>query len=632
MASLSDFLRDEIKRSVLLLAVSAASLVLSILNVFPGSPVDPAWVAIILCGVPILWDAATGLILRHDIKADVLVSIALIAAVFLHEYFAAGEVAFIMALGGFLEDYSSAKANKGIETLVDMTPKTGRVVVDGTERIVPVEEVTVGQTLRVLPGESVPVDGRIVAGETSIDQSVMTGESIPVDKLPGDEVYSGTINQMGAFDMVATRTGEDSSIQRMSRMVTSVDAEKTHMVTTADRWATYLVAIVMVLAVLTYAVTRDIYRAVTVLIVFCPCAFILAAPTAIVAAVGNLTKRGVLVKDGDALERMASVDTVAFDKTGTITEGTPRVVDIDTVGDFDEFVAMAASAESRSEHPIGKAIVSYLRDMGAEPADPADFRMTVARGVSAKVDGREVDVGSPRLMSEIGVDIPEGYVEKAGRMYDEGCTTVFAAIDRRFAGMVTMSDSMRGDSARTVSELDELGVRCVLLTGDNPRSAGFMASNAGIKDYMSECTPEGKMEAVGTMQSQGSKVCMVGDGVNDALALKRSWVGVAMGDVGSDIAVDAADMAIVGGGIGALPHIVSLSRKMMTKLRVNIGFSLVWNTMAVLLAMFAVVGPVEGAIVHNVGSVAVVVNSALLLVYGNRVTRRDGTRSRPDRR
>ena len=632
MGTIRDFLEDEIKRSVLLLVVSAVSLALSILNVFPDSPVDPAWVAIILCGVPILWDAATGLVLRHDIKADVLVSIALIAAVALQEYFAAGEVAFIMALGGFLEDYSAAKANKGIETLVDMTPKTGRLVEDGVEREVPVDDISIGQILRVLPGESVPVDGVIVTGETSIDQSIMTGESIPVDKSAGDEVFSGTINQMGAFDMRATRTGEDSSIQRMSKLVTSVDADKTHMVTTADRWATYLVAFVMVLAVLTYVVTQDIYRTVTVLIVFCPCAFILAAPTAIVAAIGNLTKRGVLVKDGDSLERMASVDTVAFDKTGTVTEGAPKVVDVDAVDDYDELVALVASAESRSEHPIGKAIVSYLRDMGAEPSDPQGFRMTVARGVSAMVDGRDVNVGSPRMMEELGVSIPPEYAEKAERLYGEGCTSVFAAVDGSFAGMVTLSDCIRPDSRESVSELESLGVKCVLLTGDNARSAGYMAAQAGIPEYRSECTPESKMEAVDGMQSGGSKVCMVGDGVNDALALKKSWVGIAMGGVGSDIAVDAADMALVGDGIGALPHIVSLSRKMMFKLRVNIGFSLIWNAMAVLLAMFALVGPVEGAIVHNVGSVVVVVNSALLLIYGRRVTGPDGSRSRRDRR
>lgn len=617
MSKAIEFLKDDVKRSVLLLAVSAVSLVLSFAGIPEGSPVDVAWVAIILCGAPILWDAATGLVLRHDIKADVLVAMAIIAAVCLGEWFAAGEVALIMQIGGLLEDISAAKANKGIERLVSMTPRTARVVRGDSAEEVPADSVSVGDTVRVLPGEAVPVDGVVTRGETSIDQSVMTGESMPVDKCPGDPVYSGTINQMGAFEMRVTRSSEDSSFQTLARMVSSVDADKTRMVRIADRWATWLVAIVMVLAVVTYAVTQDIYRAVTVMIVFCPCAFILATPTAVVAAIGNLTRHGILVKDGDSLERMASVDVMAFDKTGTLTEGRPEVVDVSPVMDRDGFVRLVSSAESGSQHPLAKAFVFYARENGLSGGPSEGFRMTVGRGISAKVDGREVLAGNPRMMAEAGVTIPSSASSRAEEFHGMGCTTVFVAVDGDYAGSVTFSDRIRGDSASTVSELKAEGVDCILLTGDNDRAASFISSTVGIGEHRSECTPVSKMEAVSGLESQGRKVCMIGDGVNDAPALRKAWVGIAVGS-GSDIAVDAADMALVGDGIGDIPHLVGVSRRMVSKVRWNIAFSMCWNFMAVALAMFAVLGPVAGALVHNVGSVAVVANSALLLFYGRR--------------
>ena len=377
-----DFIKDEVKKGLLVLIIAGISLILS-LTIPEAFHADPAWIAIVICGAPIIWDAVTGLILHHDIKADVLVAIAIIAALYLGEWFAAGEVALIMEIGGFLEDYSAAKANKGIEALQDMSPKTGRVVDGDTEREVPVEEIQVGAIVRVRPGEAVPVDGKVVSGETSIDQSVITGESLPVDKLVGDTVFSGTINQMGSFDMEVTKNAEDSSFQRMVGMVSSVDADKTRMVKVADKWATWLVATVMVLAVATYFLTEDIYRAVTVCIVFCPCAFILATPTAVVATIGNLAKRGVLVRDGDSLERMSQIDTIAFDKTGTITEGRPKIQEVSSLNDRFEFVSLIASAESASEHPLAKAFVSFADKEGVEHVKADSFSMSVGRGISA---------------------------------------------------------------------------------------------------------------------------------------------------------------------------------------------------------------------------------------------------------
>ncbi len=617
MGSIKDFFKDDVKRSVLILAISAVSLIVS-LAIGGDLPVDPAWVAIVLCGAPILWDAATGLVLRHDIKADVLVAMAIIASLALGEWFAAGEVALIMEIGGFLEDYSAMKAGKGIEALADMSPRTGRIVDSDGEREVPVEEIVPGQILKVLPGESVPVDGKVVSGETSIDQSVVTGESMPEDKSVGDPVYSGTINQMGVFEMVAEKTAGDSSFQRMVDMVSSADPEKTRMVRTADVWATRLVAIVLVLALATYVLTEDIYRTVTVMIVFCPCAFILATPTAVVAAIGNLAKRGVLVRNGDALERMSQVGTIAFDKTGTVTVGKPRVVEFSPVGDSDRVASLMASAESGSGHPLAKAFLDYAKENGIPYGKPDTFAMTAGHGIRAGKDGDDIIIGNRGIMESSGISLPIDALEHADELHDTGATVVFIAINGGYAGSVAFSDTIRGTARTTIDDLKGMDVNCMLLTGDNARAAKFMASEAGITDLRAECTPEDKVSTIEEIQAGGGKVCMVGDGVNDAPALKRSWVGVAMGATGTDIAADASDMVLVKDGLEALPHLVGLSRKMMSKVKANIAFSLGWNFIAVALSMMAVLTPVTGAIVHNLGSVAVVVNSALLLIFSRK--------------
>lgn len=315
-------------KEITLLIIGAAAVIASLVG-FDPLPFDSAWIAIVLCGVPILCEAAIGLITEFDIKADVLVSLALIASVAIGEYFAAGEVAVIMQLGALLESLTVAKARSGIERLVSITPRTARIVSGGTENVVPAEKVQVNNVVRVLPGETVPVDGVIVSGSTAIDQSVMTGESLPVDKQPGDEVQSGTVNQFGAFEMRATKVGEDSSISRMVRLVESADAGKAKIVRLADRWATWIVVIALASAIITWAVTGEIIRAVTILVVFCPCALVLATPTAIMAAIGNVTRRGILVREGDALERLAQVHRIMFDKTGTLTEGVLRVVAVE---------------------------------------------------------------------------------------------------------------------------------------------------------------------------------------------------------------------------------------------------------------------------------------------------------------
>lgn len=366
--------------------MQGGSLVLSLLNKnlqFWNLPFDIAWVSIILCGVPIIIEAIVGMVTAFDIKADVLVSIALVASVCIREDFAAGEVAFIMQLGALLEDLTVAKARAGIEKLVHLTPQTARIILNGMEKIIPAEEVKVGDIIRILPGETVPVDGVIVSGQTSVNQAVMTGESLPVDKTVGDEVSSGTVNQFGAFEMKATKVGEDSSIQRMIKLVQSADASKAKIVGLADRWATWIVVIALTAAGLTWVFTSEIIRAVTILVVFCPCALVLATPTAIMAAIGNATKHGFLIREGDALERLAKVSKITFDKTGTLTYGTPKVTAVKSVSGYteNEIYAYAASAEQMSEHPLGKAIVKcYALSSGKKITACENFKMNIGEG------------------------------------------------------------------------------------------------------------------------------------------------------------------------------------------------------------------------------------------------------------
>ena len=448
--------------------ISGIALIVSIFDLVP-LPFNASWAAIILCGIPIILEAVIGLVTAFDIKADVLVSLALIASVCIGEVFAAGEVAFIMQLGGLLEELTVARAHAGIEKLVHLTPQTARVITGGKETAVPTEAVKVGDLLRVLPGETIPVDGEIVSGQTSVNQAVMTGESLPVDKGVGDEVSSGTVNQFGAFEMKATKVGEDSSIQRMIRLVQSADAGKAKIVGLADRWATWIVVIALTAAALTWIISGEIIRAVTILVVFCPCALVLATPTAIMAAIGNASRHGFLVREGDALERLAAVKKIAFDKTGTLTYGTPKVVlvhsALPSLSD-NELYRLCAAAERYSEHPLGKAITRCCQqETGEALGDAENFQMVPGRGV------------------------------------------------------------------------------------------------------------------------------------------------------GSDIAVDAADIALVDDEVKELPHLIALSKRMMRTIKLNITFSLTLNFIAIVLAITGTLNPVVGTLVHNAGSVLVITNSALLLKW-----------------
>ncbi|MDO4542184.1 MAG: cation-translocating P-type ATPase [Bacillota bacterium] len=607
-------LGDETKRSVVLLVISGLSLGLAFFA--PNTwAVSPAWAAVILCGFPIVKGAVVGLVTAFDIKADVLVSLALVASLLIGEIFAAGEIAFIMAIGGFLEETTVAKARAGLERLVDLSPRTARVLRQGREEIIDASLVVAGDVLVVRPGETIAADGAILAGSTSVDQSHLTGESLPVDKETGDEVMSGAVNCFGAFTMRAEKAGKDSSLQRMIDLVQSADPDKAKIVRLADRWATWIVVVALTAAVLTWFFTGEIVRAVTILVVFCPCALVLATPTAIMAAIGNVSKKGILVRQGDALERLSQVTRVAMDKTGTLTYGSLEVKGIYAAAMAEEeLFSLAAGAEQYSEHPLGKAIIAAYNRDHSRLIPAHDFTMSPGKGVSAIVAGKRVTAENSRFMEEAGVDIAP--LSTRAMVYEnQGCTIVYVAVDAFSAGFLALGDSLRQDAADTVDRLKRVGVNVSLLTGDSPAAAGAVGAKVGIGDIRSNCLPQDKLRAIGEFRKKGEAVAMVGDGVNDAPALKAADVGIAMGGIGSDVAVEAADIALVKDDISRLPRLIATSRQMMRVIKVNMSFAMALNFLAIALAITGVMGPVLGALVHNAGSVLVIINSARLLGF-----------------
>ena len=605
-----------IKRDIVFLVLSGIALLLSFFKVTIFS-IDFAWISIILCGLPIILEAIIGLITEFDVKADVLVSLALIASICIGEDFAAGEVAFIMQIGGLLEEITAQKARAGIEKLVHLTPQTARILKDGKETILAAEQVQVGDRIRVLAGETIPVDGVILSGETAINQAVLTGESMPVDKSKSDEVYSGTVNQFGVFEMEATKANENSSIQRMLRLVQSADADKAKIVGMADKWATWIVVIALTAASITWAVTGEIIRAVTILVVFCPCAFVLATPTAIMAAMGNATKHGFLVREGDALERLAKVSKITFDKTGTLTYGKPKVSKVYSIhAEFPEqlLYAYVAAAEQYSEHPLGKAITTnYKKQVKQELKEAEQFTMLPGQGVQAVVDKQEIIVGNIKLLKQYtGQDI-DNLQKEAEQYVEKGCTIVYVAINQVISGFLALSDTIRKESADMIKRMNSVGVEPILLTGDNEKSANTIAAELKIGRVYAHCMPEDKLKHISDLQKAGYDVCMIGDGINDAPALKKANVGIAMGEIGSDIAMDAADIVLVDDEVKELPHLLQLSKRMMITITCNLSFSMGLNLLAIVLAITGILNPVVGALVHNTGSVLVIINSALLL-------------------
>lgn len=585
---------------------------------------DPAWIAIVISGIPLAVLAVKRIIKNKGISkisSALLITIGMIASVAIGDIFAAGEIAFIMAIGEILEDKTTARARKGLKQLISLSPVQGRKVTADGEIMIPAEDIGVGDILRILPGETIPADGVILSGETSVDQSVMTGESLPVDKQAGDRVYSGTVNRFGAIDMEAIKVGEDSSLQRLIRMVEEADGNVAPTQRIADKCASWLVPVALLLAIISGVVKYImgdpdfLLVAVTMLVVFCPCALVLATPTAVMAAIGQATKHGVIIKSGEALENMGKVDTVAFDKTGTLTYGKPQVSDVVSLSeDMDEasLLCLTASAESRSEHPLGKAIVAYAKEKDVVLSDIDTFSMTAGKGVSATVNGRRVYCGNEAFLTGCGISLTDRAHQVLDAFRKQGKVSIAVADDTRLLGVIALSDTLRPTSANMVTRLKKDGVKTVLLTGDNCQTADYFAAQVGISEFKAELLPEDKVNYVKELEQAGRSVCMIGDGVNDAPALKTATVGVAMGTMGSDIAVEAADIALVGDDISKIPYLKRLSRATVKTIKFSISLSLLINLVAIVLSFLEVLTPTTGALVHNAGSVLVVLIAALL--------------------
>lgn len=522
---------------------------------------DPAWGTVLLCGTPLLYLAIWRMFYNTGIRrisSALLISIAMIAAIIIGDLFAAGEVAFIMALGAILEDLTTKRAKKGLQKLVCLTPTQGRKLTGTTEQLMPAEKIVKNDILRILPGETIPVDGIILSGETSIDQSIITGESLPVDKGIHDTVFCGTINRFGTIDIQATKIGQDSSLQKLIQMIREAENKKAPTQRIADICASWLVPAAFLIAIITGIMTKDIVRAVTVLVVFCPCALVLATPTAIMAAIGQATRHGIIIKSGEALEKMGKVDTIAFDKTGTLTLGNLRVSDVISLcreRNEKELVSLAASAESKSEHPLAKAIVAFARENNIPIQNPLNFKMTSGKGIYAEVNGQKLHLRNERFFKETSICMDAKRTEQLAQLRMQGKACMLIAKDNHCIGILALSDSLRPQANTVIKKLHMMHTNSILLTGDNKKTAAHFAKQAGISEIYAQLLPAEKVKYINQMIQQGKTVCMIGDGVNDAPALKSADVGIAMGSMGSDIAVEAADIALMSDDITKIPYV-----------------------------------------------------------------------------
>jgi Cd2+/Zn2+-exporting ATPase len=588
-----------------------------------GEEVQSSWgvalalTALVLSGLPILWGAYKGLSQRQ-VNVDELVSLAIIACLIEGEFLTAAVVSFVMVFGAMLEEATSNSARKAVESLVSISPDTATVITEGKMQTVPVAEVRVGDLLLVKPGERVPVDGVVMKGITSVDESSMTGEPIPREKGVGDEIYAGTLNQNGVVEVETTKIGEDSTLGKVIKLVSEAEAHKPQAVKLIDRYARWFTPTILVAAGVTWWITGEAGRAITVLIVGCPCALILAAPTAIVASIGRAAKSGILVKGGLFLEETGRANTVLFDKTGTLTEGEPRVDEIYGVDGIEpsEVLVRAACVEQNSTHPLAKAVLRAAHYAKINICPVEEMVTEIGRGVRARVQGRLVEVGSACLA---GDDIPEILCSNLENIKENGTTPLLVYEEGRALGVISVADHIRPTARQMVQNLRSLGIKRIgLLSGDHEKAAIPVADSVGLTDAWGELKPEDKLRMIEDFQAKGEVVVYVGDGINDAPALARANVGIAMGEVGTDVALETADIVLMHDDISKLPFLVQLSRRTLKTIKWNIAFGLIFNAVAVLASGGGFLTPIMGAVVHNIGSVLVVLSSASLVFASER--------------
>ncbi|AIF53453.1 cation-translocating P-type ATPase [Pelosinus sp. UFO1] len=578
--------------------------------------INTALLAAIIGGLPIIKEAVSAIYRRGDTKVGLLVSIAIVASIAIGEYFAAAEVALIMTIGEMLEHITLEKSNTALKKLADLTPLKARILEGGSEREIAAELVKPGDILLVKPGEKIPVDGMVTAGHATVDQATITGESIPVECHTGVNVFGGTIVAMGSIEIVATKVGQDTALGHIIKMVKEAQASKAPSARIIDTWANWFVPLSLAIAVLVYLVTGDIVRGVTILIVFCPCAMLLSTPTAVAAAIGAAARRGILIKGGEILERVGSLDTVVFDKTGTITLGKPFLKDIRCYNGWqrNQLLAIAAGIEKRSEHHLAKAIIQEAEKEGVSFIEPTVWEPVIGQGIVAKKDDEIFLLGNRWLIKNRDIMLTTDQEEYCIENQGAGATVVFIAANGDIVGIITIQDPIREGAKEAIEALQREQIKkVVLLTGDATAVGNAVGAEVNIPVIHGDLLPDDKVKYVETYQREGFKVAMLGDGINDAPALAKADIGIAMGYSGTDIAIEAADIVLLSDDLKKIPETIQKSRKAIRTIWQNIVVANVINLAAIILAALGLLGPVAAAIVHNVGAILVVLNSARLL-------------------
>ncbi|MHB1001169.1 MAG: heavy metal translocating P-type ATPase [Armatimonadota bacterium] len=556
-----------------------------------------------------------------------LMTVASIGAVVIGEYFDAAMVMFLFSLGNALEARTVDRTRESVRSLLNLFPAQARVRKDGVDTLIPINDVAVGDMFIVLPGEKIPTDGIIVSGTSTVNQASVTGESIPVEKSPGDMVFAGTINQRGSIDATATTTVEDNTLAKIVHLVEEAQAEKAPTQRFTEVFGRYYTPIVIILAVLISIIPPFVfgepfvewfYKALTLLVVSCPCALVISTPVSIVSAIGNAAHNGVLIKGGSHLETIGGISVIAFDKTGTITTGEAKVSDIIPSDGFsqEQVLSLAASVESRSEHPLAAAILRKAEEQGISFEAITDFEALTGMGAAARFNGTTCLVGNTRLMDQLGVDISD-HTDMLNSLQDQGKTAVLTAVDGKLAGIIAISDTLRSTAKEAFQELRRIGVqRIVMITGDNEKTARAVAHDLDIDEYYAELLPQDKVDIVRLLIERfGSRVVFVGDGVNDAPALAAATVGVAMGVAGSDTALETADIALMSDDLRKLPFAVRLGRRSLSTIKNNIIFSL--GVIAFLIAT-SIIGWLTlslGVLGHEGSALIVILNGMRLLKF-----------------
>lgn len=526
----------------------------------------------------------------------------------------------LVLLGKYFEAVAKGKTSEAIRKLAALQAKTARVVREGVEVDIPIEEVEIGDIVIVRPGEKVPVDGRIVEGHSSLDESMLTGESIPVDKQIGDMVFGATINKFGTFKLEATRIGRETALAQIIKMVEDAQGSKAPIQKIADQVAGVFVPTVLAIAAVTFVIwyllgqgiNQALFSAVAVLVIACPCALGLATPTAIMVGTGKGAENGILIKGGEHLEAAYKLNAVVVDKTGTITKGIPELTDVLSLGDLepDDILQLASIAEKRSEHPLGVAIAARAIEVFGQLSEPDSFEAIPGRGVQAVVDGKTVYVGTRRLMREKGIDI-EGLESRITELEDQGKTAMLMAVEDKLAGILAVADTVKESSPEAIADLQNMGIEVYMITGDNHRTADAIARQVGIRHVLAEVLPENKAEQVNQLQAEGKIVAMVGDGINDAPALATAHIGMAMG-TGTDIAMEAADITLMRGDLRTIPAAIRLSRQTMRKIKQNLFWAFIYNIIGIPIAALGMLNPVIAGAAMAFSSVSVVTNSLTL--------------------